>query len=51
MRREYPNDPKELDKEMKKIYSQLKLGSWITFYGFDILKKNQNVLSKKEVRK
>lgn len=47
MRREYPNDPKELDKEMKKIYPQLKLGSWITFYGFDILKKNQNVLSKK----
>ncbi len=47
MRREYPNNPKELDKEMKKIYPQLKSESWITFYGFDIVKKNQNVLSKK----
>lgn len=47
MKRKHPNDSKELDKEMKKIYPQLKPESWITFYGFDILKKNQNVLSKK----
>jgi|GEM_PF-1143681 len=51
MEREYPNDLKELDKEMKKIYSQLKPESWVTFYGFGIIKKSQNVLSKKEVKK
>jgi len=48
MKREYPNDLKELDKEMKKIYPQLEPESWITFYGFDILRKNQNVLLKKK---
>lgn len=46
-KREYPNEPKKLDKEMKKIYPVLTPESWITFYGFSIIKKNQRVLSKK----
>lgn len=50
MKKEYPNDPEKLDKEMKKIYPTLTPESWITFYGFSIIKKDQVVLSKKEVK-
>jgi endonuclease-3 len=45
MEREYPSDIKKLDKEMRKIYPELSSESWVTFYGFDIIK--ENALSKK----
>jgi len=41
MKREYPNNPEKLDKEMKKIYLNLKSESWVTFYGFSIFKKGR----------
>lgn len=46
MRREYPNEPKKLDKEMKKIYPMLTPESWITFYGFSIIKKPKSSFKK-----
>ena len=45
MEREYPSNIKKLDKEMKKIYPELSPEGWVTFYGFDIIRKN--VLLKK----
>lgn len=47
IKREYPNEIKKLDKEMRKVYPTLTSESWITFYGFGIIKKNQKALSKK----
>jgi len=41
IKREYPNNPEKLDKEMKKIYLNLKSESWVTFYGFSIFKKGR----------
>lgn len=50
MKREYPNDPKKLDKEMKRIYPVLTPESWITFYGFSITKKIEVFFQKKTVK-
>ncbi len=51
IQKEYPNNLKKLNKEMKKIYPTLTSESWVTFYGFDIIKKDKNVLSKSSSQK